>query len=307
MPVAWINPTFVDAAEASVSLKDAGLLHAAGCFTTMRAHHGRVFRLADNLQRLRDSCEALMVPLPADDATLSNALHELLRRNALQDARVRLTVTRGTTLDDPDAADGKRLTPTAFATAAAFMPYPAEFYETGMRVVLLTEQKKNPYDLQAGHKTLDYLSQFAALKEAARHGAGEALWFDVHNYLACASVANVFVFVDGELLTPPTPWDLRDPAVADATPYNRSAVLPGVTRKVALEAAVAAGVPARPEAIDVNRLLGATEVFLTNSVMGVMPVTGIERHTVGTGGPGPVTRKLRVELARMIEAETAAG
>src|SRR5437868_1319379 len=102
MPYVWLNGNFVDESAASVSLRDAGLLHAAGVFTTMRGYGGgRVFRLAEHLRRLRESCEALFVPLQYTDDQLATAVKQLLTRNGLGDARLRLTVTRGTAQQDP--------------------------------------------------------------------------------------------------------------------------------------------------------------------------------------------------------------
>jgi branched-chain amino acid aminotransferase len=167
--------------------------------------------------------------------------------------------------------------------------------------VLLDGQKLNPYDLAAGHKTLNYFSRLAALREANRRGAGEALWFSVHNFLESGSIANVFMMKDGALLTPPTPTELQDPAVASTIPYLKSCVLPGVTRALIFDLAREAGLEARPAAIDVNVLLAADEAFLTNSVMGVMPVCRIERKALGNDKPGPVTRLLMDALARAIE------
>src|SRR5688500_1350141 len=191
MPTVWLNGAFVDEAEASVSLRDTGLLHAAGVFTTMRANGGRVFRLDAHLLRLRGSCEALFIPLLPKDEALVSAVDELLKRNELTDARLRLTVTRGMAEQDP--IHGLRLTPTVFLTAAALEPYPAEYYAKGLTVILLDDQKLNPYDVQAGHKTLNYVSRLAALRSANQRGAGEALWFNVHNYLQGGSISNVFL------------------------------------------------------------------------------------------------------------------
>jgi len=299
MSTVWINGSFADEAAASVSLRDTGLLHGAGVFTTMRSYGGKVFRLDLHLGRLRDSCEALFIPLPYKDDALTAAADELLRRNGLSDARLRLTVTRGTATQDP--LHGMRLEPNAFLTAAVLEPYPREYYERGLTAVLLDEQKLNPYDLQAGHKTLNYFSRLAALREANRRGAGEALWFNVHNYLQSGSITNVFLVQAGVLLTPPTPQELRDDkALAAAVPYPRSNVLPGVTRAVVIELAERAGVTFRPKAIDVNQLLAADELFLTNSIMGVMPVCRLERHAIGADKPGEVTTKLAAAYAELV-------
>ncbi len=295
MPIVWINGDFLDESAAHIGLADGGLLHGAGVFTTMRAAGGEVVRIDQHLARLRDSCDALFIPLQHKDAALRDAATELLARNDLADARLRLTVTRGRSTLDP--LHGAVLEPTCFLTAAELVPYPAEFYDRGMTVILLDEQKLNPYDVQAGHKTLDYLSRFAALKEAARRGAGEALWFNVHNYLQSASVANVFLVERGGLVTPPTAADLRDRRVRETCPYPRSNALPGVTRAAVIDAAGALGIGVETSSIDVERLLAADEVFLTNSIMGVMPVTRLEKKAVGTGAPGEVTRTLSIETS----------
>src|SRR3954470_974285 len=101
MSIAWLNANFVDEDSSNISLRDTGLLHAAGVFTTMRAKNGRVFRLARHLGRLRASCEALFVPLQFSDADLASAVDDVLGRNGLSDARMRLTVTRGQATQDP--------------------------------------------------------------------------------------------------------------------------------------------------------------------------------------------------------------
>jgi branched-chain amino acid aminotransferase len=301
MAFAWINEEFVDEEQATVSLRDTGLLHAAGVFTTMRSYGGNVFRIGAHLQRLRQSCEALFVPLPYKDAVLENAAGELLQRNSLGDARLRLTVTRGTATQDP--LHGMHLKPNVFLTAAALDAYPSEFYVKGMTVILLDDQKLNPYDIQAGHKTLNYFSRLSALREANRRGAGEALWFNVHNYLQSGSISNVFIVKDGELITPPTPREMQDAEVARAMPYPRSAVLPGITRQVVMELAGREGISVKLDALDVNALLSADEFFITNSIMGVMPACRIEKHAVGNDRPGAVTLRLADAYAKEVETE----
>src|SRR5882762_4841611 len=100
MSYAWLNGNFVDESSAAISIRDTGLLHAAGVFTTMRSDAGRIFHLDKHLARLRHSCDALFIPLTRTDAELRSAVDELLRRNELADARLRLTITRGSATVD---------------------------------------------------------------------------------------------------------------------------------------------------------------------------------------------------------------
>jgi branched-chain amino acid aminotransferase len=279
-------------------VRDTGLLHAAGVFTTMRADRGRVFRLDQHLQRLRASCEALFIPMLPKDEVLRDAITELLARNNLTEARLRLTVTRGHAEQDP--LHGMRLTPTIFCTAAPLEAYPAELYAKGMTAILLDEQKLNPYDVQAGHKTLNYFSRLAALRSANERGAGEALWFNVHNYLQSGSISNIFCVKDGILITPPTAVELRDSVVADLTPYPKSSVLPGITRGAVMELAGDAKVGVKLAGLTVNDLLEADEVFITNSIMLVMPVCRIERKAIGDDKPGSITQQLMEAMEKQI-------
>jgi D-alanine transaminase len=96
----------------------------------------------------------------------------------------------------------------------------------------------------------------------------------------------------GKLLTPPTAADLLEPRVAAAAPYPKSATLPGITRGVALELARRQGMEVASCAINITQLVEAEEVFLTNSIMGIMPVCRIERRAIGQGRPGALTRRL---------------
>lgn len=290
MAIVWLNNEYVDEERAAISPRDTGLLHAAGVFTTMRAYGGKVFRLEQHLQRVRKSSEALFVPLMHRDEQLRTAVAELLRKNDLKDARLRLTVTRGLAKQDP--LHGMRLEPTVLLTASALEPYPEEYYRRGMTAVLIDDQKLNPYDLQAGHKTLNYFSRLFALKDANQRGAGEGLMFNVHNYLQSGCITNVFVVKGGTIFTPPTNEEMRDKEIAARVAYPKAAVLPGVTRQVVFELAKQENVPVTLASIDVNQLLEADELFVTNSAMGIMPVCRIERKVIGNDRPGDVTRRL---------------
>jgi branched-chain amino acid aminotransferase len=300
MSFVWINGKFAEESDASISLRDTGLLHAAGVFTTMRSLDGKVFRLDQHLQRLRRSCEALFIPLQYDDPSLTQAVEELLKRNDFNEARLRLTVTRGAAKQDP--LHGLHLEPAVFVTATPLETYPGEFYLQGMTVIVLDEQKANPYDLQAGHKTLNYLSRLAALRAANTRGAGEALWFNVHNYLESGSISNVFLVKGGKIMTPPTPTDLRDSTIAAATPYPKACALPGITRQAVFDLAKSANIEVQIRGLTINDVLEADEVFLTNSIMQIMPVCRIERKAIGEEKPGNITVKLMVNYHQLVQS-----
>jgi len=93
------------------------------------------------------------------------------------------------------------------------------------------------------------------------------------------------------------------PSVAGATAYPKSAVLPGITRAAVIKLAKADGIEIKLQSIDINQLLEADEIFLTNSIMQVMPVCRIERKAIGQDKPGPMAQKLSAHFAELVKRE----
>ncbi len=267
--IVYLNEQFVQEDQATIGIFDAGLLHGAGLFETLRAYNGVPFRPTEHVARLAASGECLaMFSLgePAQ-ASLVQALIELPRRNGQSNARVRLTLTPG------DIRQASK--PTVFATSDPLTPYPAEWYEKGV-TVLLSVHKQSRLDPTCGFKTLSYLPRLISLREAQFRKCSEAIWFTQENLLAEGAISNVFVVKEQVVKTPPID-----------TP-----VLPGITRRILLELAPADGIGIRETPLTIHDLLDADEVFLTNSIMEVLPVTHVERRPIGSEKPGPITQRL---------------
>lgn len=283
-PVIFQNGHWIEAADASVSVFDGGWLHGAGLFETMRAEFGTVFRLDAHLDRLMNSAAKLLFPIERPDLPLTADIATLLRRNGLSEARVRLTVTSGRADGAEPAGDRPRLT--VVITAAPLTEYPAEWRERGLAVIV-SPYRQNPDDPLTGHKSTSYLARLIALREAHGHQCGEALWFTPANRLAEGCLSNVFVVKDQALRTPP----LNTP------------VLPGIARSVVLEMAIEQAVNLEERPLTIDDLLDADEVFLTNSIMQVMPVGRVERKNIGTGLPGEMTRRLAEGYRKKVASE----
>ena len=268
----FLNGEIIPASQAKLSVFDAGFLHGAGLFETMRAYGGSVYRLDEHLDRLLKSAKELAMPVTRDDKdSLYKAVVETLQANRLSEARLRLTVTRGDLHSDPD----EQKVGTILITASPLQPYPAEFYKKGMTAVL-ADSKVSSSDPIARHKSTNYLSRLLVLRKAQQLKAGEALWFTELNHLAEGCISNVSLVKDGKLLTP----SLAEP------------ILPGITRAAVLEVARAEKIAVSEQTLTIDDLLGAKEVFLTNSIMEIMPVCRIEKHAVGDEQPGPITKRL---------------
>jgi len=281
----YVAGRFVPTREAAVSATDAGLLLGTGLFETLRTYGGRPFRLTQHLARLRRSGETFRIFPGESDDHFAEIVAQLLAANELADARVRITATRGpleAELDDeaPHA--------TVLVAAGPMTPYPPEYYEHGATVVI-SDIRTNETDPTVYHKTTGYTRNLLALRDAHNARAAEALFFNTKNHLAEGAVSNVFLVQGGRLLTPPV----------------EEGLLAGITRATVLELAAEVSVPAEQRPLTVNDLLGADEVFLTNAIMELMPVRQIERHAIGDGRPGPVTRRLADAYRACVARETA--
>jgi branched-subunit amino acid aminotransferase/4-amino-4-deoxychorismate lyase len=294
----WFNGKFVERDQARISVFDAGFQHAVGLFETMLARNGAVFRAAEHLQRLTDSAKELLLTERLRIEPLIDALTATLERNGLQDARVRLTITGGD-LNLLQSTGQSQVDPTILIVAQPPTVYPEHFFERGV-IVLMANGRENPLHPMAGHKTLNYWPRIRELQLAAAKRAGEAMWFSISNHLCGGCVSNVMLVKDDELLTPIA----RGEEESGALP---SAVLPGITRAAVIGLAEDLDVRVHRRMLDINDLLSADEVMLTNSSWGVLPVVGVEREKIGEGEPGPMTRGLREGWLRMVDEETQAA
>lgn len=290
----WLNGSFVERDDARVSAFDASVQHAVGLFETMLSADGRVYRLLDHLTRLQRSAQTLGLSDSLRVNPLAEAVRLTVRRAGLPRARVRLTVTGGD-LNMLAATGRTGSEPTILIVAQPATEYPREMFDRGVMAVVAA-RRLNPLDPFEGHKTLHYWPRLRELQQAAAAGAGESIHLQVTNHLAGGAVSNIFLVRDGALLTPIARGEEMRGGLA-------SPVLPGITRDAVLNLAGALGVEAATRMLTIEDLLGAHEVFLTNSGWGVLPVVRIEQAVIGSGTPGPVTMRLREAWLTAVERQ----
>jgi branched-chain amino acid aminotransferase len=287
-PRYWFNGDLLPAEAIGISPFDRGLLLGDGVFETIRAYDGRLFRLADHLARLEAGATVLDIPLPArlDDAVITT-----LAANGWADAVLRLTVTRGAT---PPDRGGLLLptppSPTVLITGRALTtpPYPARYYNPGLRVVW-AGPPRNEHSPLSRCKTLNYGDQVLLRQAVARAGADEGLQCNTAGAVVGASVASLFLVQGGTLITPAL----------------ESGCLPGVTRAVVLELAAALGIPYVARIVLPAEVAGADEVFLTNTLLEVAPVATLNGRPFGARpGMGPLTARLSAAFAALRREES---
>jgi branched-chain amino acid aminotransferase len=271
MSKVFLNDGLVESSKAKVSVTDAGLLYGMGLFETMRACNGVVFEMDAHLERLLASAKKLSIANTYTREYIAEAVNKTLESNKLKEARMRLTLTGGPASSDVDEPKS-----TLLVTATEFEPYPPQYYQKGVMVVLCP-YKQNASDPAFGSKTTSYMSRMMGLKFAHKSRAAEAIWFTTDNRLAEGCISNVFLVKDSAIFTPPV----------------KTPVLPGIARKTVMKLAKQSTIRCYEKDLNINDLLDADEVFLTNVIMQVMPVVKVEKHDISDGKVGPVSKELR--------------
>lgn len=245
------------AAEDRVSALDRGLAYGDGLFETIRMIAGVAPLWDRHLARLREGCARLGLPLPEADVLA----HETVCVSAgMADAVVKIVLTRG--IGERGYATSPQAHPTRIVAAFAAPHVPADWYGRGIRVRCCA-LRLGAQPRLAGIKHLNRLEQVLARAEWSDPEVIEGLLFDGDGDLVSATAANVFVVVDGKLVTPPV---------------DRCGVA-GVLRGALLKALPGAQVQAMAK----DDLMRADEVFLTSSVRGVLPVRAIDDRALAVG------------------------
>ncbi len=283
----FLNDRFVSKEEAAISVFDHGFLYGDGVYETLRAYGGRFFMLASHLTRLRRSGRLIGLDLPIPEKDWPSLLHEAIRINGLEDAYVRITVSRGEGDIGLDPALCPR--PTVVIIAKSLVSYPSHLYEKGVRLAVVSVRRNLATALPPQIKSLNFLNNIMAKREALRTGAFDGLLLNVEGQITESTTSNVF-FIKARRL---------------CTPSIECGILDGITREVVLSLAREHNIATEEGFYFPETLLQADECFLTNTSMELMPVREIDRTTVGSGKPGALTTHLhnlfRSNLARFLE------
>lgn len=281
--IVYYNGVFAPENSVFISPFNRGLLYGDGLFETLRAYRGRIFRLEQHLKRLAEGARVLRIESCLAAGDIERAVYDLLNRNQLSDASIRITLFRG----DGDGPEPQNdLKPLILIAARPFDKYYEGDYAQGFRVHIAS-MRRNIYSPLSRIKSINYLENILGRLEARDNNAQEALFLNSSGWVAEGATANIFMIKDKRIITPPT----------DA------GILPGITRAAVLEIAGSNGRETAEEAFSPEELLRADEAFLTNSLMEIMPMVMVHGRPVGIGIPGPLTGEYHQSYREMVQRE----
>ncbi len=279
-----VNGELLPANEATVNVRDRGFMYGDGAFETIRVYGGEPFEWRAHANRLHRSCETLgfadAVPPESD---LRERIEETLVANALTDAYVKLSVTRG--VQPGKLTPGENVDPTVvvFVSELPRAGIDGErVWDSPASLSVLDRQRIPDESIPAAAKTHNYLNGILARLDLRGSDYDEAIMCSQHGFLTEGATSNLF-FVVGETLYTPT---------ADLP------LLPGVTRGVVLSLADEAGIPIETGRYPPKALRKASEVFLTNSTWEIRPVTQVDGESFEVG---PVTENLQQRFDEGVE------
>ena len=279
-PKVWLNGELVERDRAVITVFDHGLLYGDGVFEGIRSYNGKVFRLEKHVRRLFDSANGIRLEIPLTPQAVGDAVVGTLQANGMKDAYIRVVVTRGEgTLGlDPNRCPK----PNMFIITDKIVLYPQELYENGLEIITASTMRNHPNAVNPRLKSLNYLNNILAKIEAIDAGTLEAVMLNHLGYVAECTGDNIFIVRDGRLFTPPI----------------AAGILEGITRDEIIDIARTFGIEVREENLTRQDLYVADECFLTGTAAEVVPVVRIDKRTIGSGKPGPVTKRLAEEFHR---------
>lgn len=278
--IAYMDGTTLPLADARIHLMDRGFLVGDGIFETIRVSDGAPFRLEDHMERMAHGLQVLGMDgsLVEDVEVAVETLLDVGLEELGEDQYIRVNVTGGEMMDIAGEDRGVHIT----GICKRFQPYPMKHYSDGVRLVV-APQRKHTEDPLSTIKHLSYLPNIAARRHALAEGAHDAVMLNEHGRVAEASTSNVFALVEGVI----------------HAPGPDEAALPGVTRQAVLELIEDTGLDV-VEHLDLYALRVASEVFVTNTTGGVVPVTRFEGKPVAKGQKGDFTTRLGHALEDLV-------
>jgi len=286
----YINGKLFSSDRAKIPVADRGFAFGDGVFETLRSYRGDIFMFSRHLERLFASLRALRFNYKFNKDHIREAVEKTLKKNRLlkSDAYIKIMVTRGEHRGDLGFT-GKYNASIIIITKKIQVPPPV-FYSRGVNLISSTIKRISVRNPVYTHKLMNYFENLYAKNEALSKNAYEAFFLTADKLVLEGAVTNIFLVRGRTVYTP-------------SLSHN---ILHGVTRSVLIDLCRENDIKIREKKIHYRDLIDATEVFLTNSVIEILPVKKIDIHSVRGSVPGDITSRL-INLYRLAVLKNTSG
>lgn len=275
MPITYLNGRYVPHKRAVVSVDDRGYVFSDGIYEVAAVQNGIILDWELHLKRLHRSLGAVKIAAPCSDAALRNIIHQVMAHNGMENGYFYIQVTRGVA-PRAHAFPKKPVRPSLMVSVLSMKPPTAKEYKEGVAVITRTDLRWLRRDI----KSISLLPNIMAKQEAVEHKVKEAWLVMPDGNISEGSSTNAFIVTqEGVIRTHP----------AD------NSILGGITRDVLLMLARKDGINIDETPFTCDDVARAAEAFLSSTTAGALPVVTIDGKKIGSGTPGPVTKRL-IEL-----------
>ncbi|MBL7959464.1 aminotransferase class IV [bacterium] len=274
--IAYYNGKYVPESDISISPNDRGFLYGDGVFETMRTVGRRVISYKAHYDRLLDGCQRSEIKLSTSLSDIRNIIDDLLIKNQLSDAYVRVTVTRGSG-DQFGFGYSKNIKPTLLTVIRPSKIIPDSLYEKGVKIDFQFSSLFNSHEKIGKTKSLSAQPYVLAKQKALDKQCYDMILMDAFETVYEGTSSNIFIIKNGMLLTPP----LEAGILAGTT---RARVIEIVSQKL--------NIPVAQTTFSKSDVLQANEIFLTNTNIQVLPVTQAEMTIISDGKMGGQTENI---------------
>lgn len=281
MKVIW-NDQIVDRTEVKIDMEDRGYQFSDGVYDVVRAYNGRFFTLDAHVDRFFSSMERIEIDAPFTKEELKKQLHHLLEINQIDTGNIYFQISRGIASPRDHIFPEPGAVPPVFTASATVVPRNQDKMDKGITASIVPDMRWLHCDI----KSISLLGNILAKHEAHKKGFDEAVLHRDGMVTECSS-SNMWMVKDGIVYTHP----------------DGNLILPGITKKVILEAAEKAGIPVKEERFHLEQLAQADEAFSSSTTIEVLPIINIDDKPVGQGKKGPIVEKLQRYFVAEVEAE----
>ncbi|MFI5450035.1 MAG: branched-chain-amino-acid transaminase [Candidatus Bathyarchaeia archaeon] len=281
--ITYVNGEFKPQSQAMISVFDRVVSYGDGVFDTMVCKNGYVFKLDEHIERLFRSAKAVKIDVQKTKEEVKGLIVEAIKKNGLSDCYVKIVVTRGvawvplmTSKEEPHTSMIIFVSPPVGVVSD-------EKIRKGAKLLSTTIKRSHPESIDPRIKSVNYQGAVLMRREVVEGGADEAVSYGYDGYVAEGGGDNIWIVKNGILMTP------------------SHGVLEGITRETVIEIAQQLGYRAINTNINKYDLYQADEAFLSSTAGGIIPVIEIDRRPVGSGAPGPITKRIQERYTEMLE------
>ena len=264
-----LNSIVYENDEKTISPLSQAMMFGYGLFETLKVSNGKILFFDEHFDRFQSGCKILKLNFHKNKSEVKDDCYRLLKLNSIQNGVLKVLYAKN---DDEDY----------LLLTTRINSYKEEDYLRGFKI-MISEVKRNQYSVLTFIKSNNYMENILSKQEASESGFDEVIFLNLDDYLAEGSVSNIF-WIKGDIVY---------------TPSIECGLLPGIVREKVIRSLDKLDLTVKFGMFTIDDITNADEVFVTNSVMDIMPVCQIEKKLFNIE-EASITQRITKEYEKLI-------